>query len=69
MIVCVCFKARETKEWKKVSTNSEMTKIPSILEYDGVSINKQLLTLRRNLQPLSSGSKQSYHSKLAWTWL
>jgi hypothetical protein len=40
---CVCVKARETKErGKKVSTNSEMTKIPSILEYDGVSISKQL---------------------------
>jgi len=62
--VCVYVKARETKERKK-SQISEMAKIPSILEYDGVSISKQLQAFRRNLRPLSSGPKQSYHSKLA----
>ena len=63
--VCVCVLKPEKQRGKKVSTKSEMTKIPSILEYDGTSISKQSLTFRRNLRPLSSRSKQSYHSKLA----
>lgn len=49
---CVCWSQINKGKGGK-NQCSEMTKIPGILEYDTVSISKQLLTFRMSLRPLS----------------